>query len=77
MMPLMRDSSNTVQLPGDAGTLFAPNGDAREIQRIVDTRHAFGVQYCKAKGWSTNPAELSFEQIFEIRAQPGWKNAGS
>jgi hypothetical protein len=32
--------------------------------------------YCKAKGWGTNPADLSIEQIIEIRQTPAWIEAG-
>ena len=53
--------------------------DAQEqakIQCLIDKRHAVDEAHCKAKGWPTNPAELTMAPIMEIRALPEWKDAG-
>jgi hypothetical protein len=47
-----------------------------DVQRILEARGAFASAYCRAKGWSEDPDELTWEQIFEIRAQDGWKRPG-
>jgi hypothetical protein len=55
------------------------SGDAQEqarVQGIIDKRHAVTEAHCKAKGWPTNPAELTMAQIMEIRSLPEWKEAG-
>lgn len=39
-------------------------------------RIAIAEKYCREKGWSTKPEELTFEQILEIRALQSWKDAG-
>lgn len=65
-----------IKLPGGA-VAFAPGGDAARHQEVVDARHEFVVAYCKSKEWPTDLEQLSWDQIKEIRAQPGWKNAGA
>ena len=41
----------------------------------MKSRGEFAAEYAKAMGWPIDPVELTFEQIMEIRRQPGWKNA--
>jgi hypothetical protein len=48
-----------------------------DVQRILEARGAFVSAYCREKGWPEDPDELTLEQVFEIRAQDGWRNAGS
>lgn len=50
--------------------------DAQGIKNIIEERFRISNEYCVSKGWPTNPADLSFEQIMEIRALDSWKNAG-
>ena len=47
-------------------------GASDETKRVLLARDAFIERYCAEKGWTK--ASLTFEQIFEIRAQDGWKN---
>ena len=44
----------------------------QQTEEIIKRRHEIVVKYCQEKGWSTNPTELSFEQILEIRKQQEW-----
>lgn len=65
----------TLNLPGGAGTV-ALTGTAEqnaETERVLMARHKFSVAYCESKGWPTDGAQLTIEQILEIRAQPSWK----
>ncbi len=50
--------------------------DADSLMKAVVSRQQIAADYCIKKGWPTNPAELSFEQIFEIRKLPEWIEAG-
>ncbi len=64
-----------INVPGMGDVVIAgPPENAFAMQRIVDARHAFVLAYCEARGWSEDPEEMTFEQIFEIRSQPGWKH---
>ena len=45
-----------------------------QTEEIIKRRHEIAIAYCNEKGWSTNPQELSFDQILEIRSQEKWKN---
>lgn len=47
-------------------------GATTEQERIIRDRDAFIDEYCRQKGW--DKANLSFDQILEIRKQDGWKN---
>jgi hypothetical protein len=49
---------------------------SRGPDRVIEGRKAFAEEYCAAKGWPLDPAQLSMDQIMEIRAQEGWINAG-
>ena len=46
-----------------------------KFKLLRERREKIAFDYCIQKGWPTDPAELSFEQIFEIRALEAWKNA--
>lgn len=43
-----------------------------ETKKIILARDAFIDKYCAEKGWTK--AQLTIQQILEIRAQDGWKN---
>lgn len=60
------------------GTLIETTGNGmseEQISKTIISRQQIAHDYCIKKGWSTNPSELSFEQILEIRELPEWKNA--
>ncbi len=40
--------------------------------RMQYTRMQFAQEYCKQQGWDIE--NLSFEQVFEIRKRPEWKD---
>lgn len=64
----------TIHAPGIGPVLhLGTDAQAHDAQRIINGRAEFTREYCRSKGWPESPDELSFEQIFEIRAQPGWK----
>ena len=66
-----------LKLPGGAGTVVL-TGNAEqnaETERLLLARHEFAMDYCKQRGWPEDAAELTIDQILEIRAQPGWKDA--
>jgi hypothetical protein len=46
----------------------------QQTEEIIKRRQKIAANYCQEKGWSTNPTDLSFEQILEIRAQQEWKD---
>lgn len=53
--------------------------DRDAIQDLVAARGAFATEYARSRGWIgvddvLDPEALSWEQVMEIRAQPGWKN---
>lgn len=48
--------------------------DDEKIKTIVERRYKIAIDYCIAKGWPTEPGELSFEQIDEIRQLDSWIN---
>lgn len=68
--------TNTIRLPDGSVAIASSPEQASRGQRIIDARHRFNVEYCMSKGWPTDPAELSIDQILEICDQDGWKNAG-
>lgn len=47
--------------------------EAAEDEAFLRKRGEFAQKYMAEQGWGDNPDDLSFEQIMEIRAQPGWK----
>lgn len=49
---------------------------AASINKTISTRQEISLKYCKEKGWPTDPEQLSFDQILEIRALPEWIKAG-
>jgi hypothetical protein len=60
-------STPVTTLPG--GVTFT--GGTEAMHNILRGRGAFVSQYCQNKGWDLN--NLTFDQLLEIRAQPGWK----
>lgn len=48
--------------------------NAASALAIVQARLAFFKEYAREKGWPEAVADLTFQQILEIREQPGWKN---
>lgn len=67
--------SHIIRIPGGGKVLHpGTKEEANEHQRIIDARGAFVQQYIKEKGWSESFADLSIDQIMEIRTQEGWKN---
>jgi hypothetical protein len=68
--------TNIIRHPDGTVAIAGSSEQATKVQRIIDERHRFIVEYCTAKGWPTEPAELTITQILEIREQDGWKNAG-
>lgn len=65
-----------LELPSGAGGvfLFGTEAEIAEQERVLYGRHAFMVGYCSSRGWPTDGAQLSIEQVLEIRSQDGWKN---
>jgi hypothetical protein len=68
--------TNTIRHPDGTVAIASSPEQAAKVQRIIDERHRFNVEYCTAKGWPTDPTKLTIAQIMEIREQDGWKNAG-
>lgn len=69
-----------LKVPG-LGTVIHTGSDqeAEEHQNFLTARAEFVANYCREKGWPV-PGDpgfeeaISFEQIMEIREQPGWKD---
>jgi hypothetical protein len=65
----------TIKLPtGDVVIAVGTPEEAQRMQTVLEARYAFTLAYCKSKGWPEDPEKLSFDQIFEIRSQPGWQD---
>lgn len=65
-----------VVLPdGEMATVTSDVYNEEQITTSILIRQKVAADYCLKMGWPTNPAELSFEQILEIRKQPEWINA--
>jgi hypothetical protein len=66
----------TLHLPTGLSVIL-PTGtsdkEAEAHQSFLEARYRFAMEYATRKGWPTNIDDLSFEQIMEIRTQPGWK----
>jgi hypothetical protein len=77
----MAADDHIVKQPFGAGVAFVGDPSQRDgIQRKIDARGAFVIKYAREQGWigadeTIDPAKLSIEQILEVRAQDGWKNA--
>jgi hypothetical protein len=54
----------------------AAEREERQCMSNLEARAAFVSEYCRAKGWPEDPDALTMQQVYEIRAQDGWKNAG-
>jgi hypothetical protein len=61
-----------LKVPG-IPSVFTTDEASEEMQRVIDSRHAFAVAYAKAKGWPEDLGALTMKQILEIRSQDGWK----
>jgi hypothetical protein len=64
------------EVSAEAAALQKQQQAAVARDRVLRGREQFAAEYCAAKGWPADPAELSMDQIKEIRAQDGWINAG-
>ena len=53
---------------------FANQERFQGVNKIMRGRYEFAQQYAVSKGWDVD--NLTLDQIKEIRAQDGWKNAG-
>lgn len=42
------------------------------LQNLLNSRDKFVKEYCTEKGWNFN--SLTYEQVLEIRRQPGWRD---
>ena len=52
-------------------------GTNKEVDHsVIADRQKIAADYCKQKGWPTDPEALTMDQIMEIRQQPEWINAG-
>lgn len=49
------------------------DAETGEVPDLFRRRHEFVREYCSERGWDR--AALTVNQIMEIRAQPGWKDA--
>ncbi len=65
----------TTRLPF-GGTVIHTGTEAQadEHDRIIKARAEFTVAYAQSKGWPNDPADMTIDQILEIRDQEGWKN---
>lgn len=48
---------------------------ADKVQRTINARHKFNLQYMAEKNWGDDVNALTIDQIMEIRAQDGWKKS--
>ena len=46
---------------------------AAEEEAFLRKRGEFAKKYMAERGWGEDPGDLTFEQLMEIRKQPGWK----
>lgn len=62
-----------INAPG-IGPVVHPGTDAEadEAQRILNARARFVEDYCRARGWPTDPKELSISQLLEATSQEAW-----
>lgn len=67
--------AKVIKVPGGLSILH-PGTDAEveAAESLISRRHKFVQEYCASKGWPTDPAKLSIENILEIRNQAGWKD---
>ena len=65
-----------VVLPGGSIVIASSQKSADELSKAIVTRQQIVANYCKSKGWPTDPTQLSFEQILEIRDTKEWIDAG-
>lgn len=52
-------------------------GSAKEADRheaIIRARHEFCLQWMKERGLGENVEDLTFEQVLDIREEPGWQD---
>lgn len=50
--------------------------DEEGLKNVIKNRQQVAYDYCMSKGWPTDPTQLSFEQIIEIRETKQWIEAG-
>lgn len=64
-----------IKLPfGGFAISMGSDAEVKTEQDFINKRAAFVLKYMKEKGWGEDVKGLSFGQLMEIRAQPGWKN---
>jgi hypothetical protein len=57
---------------GDNVLVDVNNSIDEDTRTTLERRGEFSKKYCEEHGW--NMADLSIEQIMEIRKQPEWKD---
>lgn len=66
-----------VILPGGEMVAVTSNQhDADALSKVIVSRQKIAEDYCSKMGWPADPTQLSFYQIFEIRKQQNWIDAG-
>lgn len=67
MNPRKTPYGDTILVPG------TPE-QADDLVSLLVKRARFVHDECVRRGWPTDPTQLSFKQLFEIRDMPGWKD---
>jgi hypothetical protein len=57
---------------GDHVLVDHHNSIDEETRKILELRGEFSKRYCEERGWDM--ANITFDQILEIRKQPEWKD---
>jgi hypothetical protein len=47
----------------------------RTIAEVIQLRLKISKEYCEKQGWPLDPAQLSIDQILEIRKLKEWQDA--
>lgn len=59
-----------VTIPYTDHNIIVDEENLESVLKMLNTRNEIATTYCKVKGWDV--AELTFEQIIEIRSLPEW-----
>lgn len=65
-----------VVLPGGDIAIVSSNQSPDELKKTILSRQQIAANYCISKGWPTDPSQLTFDQIIEIRKTKDWISAG-